>query len=130
MTSAEANSARQTTEETNRALIRRMFRAIDRGEFQALEQVFHPAIVYERGGYAPFTGLEAVMKFYRTERVLASGEHRLESIVVEGNQGACWGRFVGKKKSGEDVDLLFSDVYRFESGRVIFRRSHFYIGLV
>ena len=107
-----------------------MFRAIDAADFDALEQVFHPGVVYVRGGYAPFTGLDTVMNFYRMGRVLASGEHRLENIIVEGDHGACWGRFVGKKKSGEDVDLLFSDIYRFNSGKVFFRRSYFYVALV
>jgi hypothetical protein len=92
--------------------------------------VFHPEVVYERGGYAPFTGLDTVMNFYRTGRVLASGEHRLENIIIKGDQGASWGRFVGKKKSGEDVDLLFSEIYRFDSGNVVFRRSYIYVALV
>jgi len=114
----------------NSDLILRMFKAIDSHDWVALEDIYHHDAVYERGGYVPFVGVNAIMEFYRTARVLATGEHRLDRIVTEDSCSACWGRFEGRKKNGADVNVMFADVYRVESGKIIFRRSHFFVALV
>jgi len=103
-----------------------LFQAIDASDWEAILNIFHPEIVYERPGYAPFSGSERLLYFYQHERVLASGAHNLERIMYDGNSAACWGRFVGKKKDGSDVDEMFADVYTFEDGKIRTRRSFFF----
>jgi ketosteroid isomerase-like protein len=70
--------------------------------------------------------LERVMKFYREERVIASGKHHLENIVLEENSGACWGRFTGVHKNGSAIDERFADVYRIKNGKIWNRQSYFF----
>lgn len=103
-----------------------LFHAIDARDWNAFGRIFHPEIVYDRPGYESFSGLERLLKFYRDERILASGSHYIEQIVIENNHGACWGRFIGLKKDGTPADVLFTDVYSFEQGRIKKRRSYFF----
>ncbi|MDT5270737.1 MAG: hypothetical protein QOH49_2923 [Acidobacteriota bacterium] len=110
----------------NNEIVQQLFDAIDSSNWEALEKLFHPEVVYERPGYDPFSGRERVMRFYREERILASGRHKLESVVLDGENGACWGRFVGFKKDGAAVDERFADVYSFDEGRIKARRSYFF----
>lgn len=104
----------------------KLFKGVDSSNWDDLRELFHSDIVYERPGYEPFNGLERVMRFYQHERILASGEHRIEKIVFEGDNGVCWGRFVGFKKDGSEVDELFADVYSFVDGKIRTRRSYFF----
>ena len=107
-------------------IIVNLFGAIDSSDWAALTRIVHPEIVYERPGYEPFKKIERLLQFYQKERVLASGTHRLECIVHDGDHAACWGRFVGKKRDGSDVDELFADCYTFEDGKIRTRRSFFF----
>lgn len=111
-------------------LLHTMFKAIDSNDWESLEPIFHQNIVYQRGGYEPFRGIDRVMKFYRQERILASGRHNLEGVVVDGDRGACWGRFEGQKKDGGDVVVDFADVYLFANNKIVFRKSHFFVSSV
>jgi uncharacterized protein len=103
-----------------------LFRAIDSSDWKSIANTCHPEIIYERPGYAPFKNLEKLLYFYQHERMLASGTHYLEGIVHEGSSAACWGRFVGKKKDGSDVNEMFADIYTFEDGRIRTRKSFFF----
>lgn len=107
-------------------IILELFSAIDSSDWISLEKLFHKEIVYERPGYDPFSGLDRVMEFYQKERILASGAHLLEKVVLNGEHGACWGRFIGFKKDGSEVDERFADVYSFKEGRIRTRRSYFF----
>ena len=106
--------------------IRNLFEAIDTSDWKTLRNLFHPEMIYERPGYEPFDGLNRVMQFYQTERILASGQHHLENILLEGDSGVCCGRFIGFKKDGGAVDERFADVYSFADGKIRTRRSYFF----
>ena len=60
-------------------LIRGMFAAIDAGEFDRLREYFAADVVYERPGYEPLRGIEALENFYRHERIIARGAPRTSS---------------------------------------------------
>src|SRR4051794_12168042 len=107
-------------------IIVQLFGAIDSSDWAEVARIVHPEISYERPGYEPFKNIERLLHFYRNERVLASGKHSLEWIVRDGDHAACWGRFVGKKLDGSDVDELFADCYTFEGGKIRTRRSFFF----
>lgn len=110
-------------------LLRAMFKAIDDRQFDRLPEFFHRDIVYERPGYEPLVGLAAVMHFYREVRVLGSGRHGFDAIVMDGDNGACWGRWVGFKKDGTLIDLEFADGYTFADGKLKHRKSFFFTPL-
>jgi hypothetical protein len=103
-----------------------MFRAIDSRDWRELPGFFDPEVVYERPGYDPFVGIDRLMTFYEKERVIAEGTHHLQSVLVDGDRAACWGRFVGKHRDGGDIGVTFADFHELRNGRIRARRSFFY----
>lgn len=103
-----------------------LFRTIDARRWDELGTFFHPEIVYQRPGYAPIEGVERLLHFYRHERVIASGEHRLEAVVAQDGHAACWGRFVGVGRDGAPIDEAFADTYTLRDGRICARKSFFF----
>jgi len=106
--------------------VRKVFQTIDSRDWDGLQRVFCENMTYERPGYEPLVGYERVKKFYREERVIASGTHFLEGVVVNDDSGACWGRFVGVHKNGSAIDERFADAYTFENGKIRTRKSYFF----
>ena len=106
--------------------IRDLYRTIDAGDWTALADFFHPDIVYERPGYAPLVGLERVLRFYREERVVASGEHQVEGVLHELDRAACWGRMRGTLRDGAPTEVRFADVYSLEEDKIRTRCSYFF----
>ena len=107
-------------------IITELFRAIDTQDWEALTCIFHPEVVYERPGYEPFIGIRRLLHFYRKERILATGQHYLECVIVKANYGACSGRFRGITKDNIPADERFADIYSFETGMIKTRRSYFF----
>jgi ketosteroid isomerase-like protein len=107
-------------------LILRLFETVDARRWSALGEVFHPDVVYERPGYEPLRGFEAVKDFYVNRRVIARGRHIIEGMAIENECGACWGRFEGAKHDDTPIDERWADVYTFADGRIRTRRSHFF----
>jgi ketosteroid isomerase-like protein len=108
-------------------LVHDLFRAIDGREFDRLREICHPEVTYERPGYEPFSGIDRLLRFYREERVIASGEHQLAAVVVNDTHAACWGRFVGTHRDGSPIDVEFADTYVLEDGAIRRRKSFFYV---
>ena len=110
----------------NKNLIMDLFKAVDSRDWATLSNIFHPEIVYERPGYEPFAGIDRVMQFYERDRILISGKHYIEHIVIEGNSGACFGRFIGIKKDHSAADERYADVYLFKDGMIKTRKTYFF----
>lgn len=108
------------------ARIREMFRRVDDSEWDSLPRFFHEEIVYERPGYSPLVGLERVLLFYEQERVIARGTHLIDHVVIGEGVGACWGRLEGILKDGSETNERFADVYSFDGGKIVSRRSYFF----
>jgi branched-chain amino acid aminotransferase len=107
-------------------LITRLFETVDSRQWEGLKNFFCDEMIYERPGYDPLVGRERVEKFYREERVIASGKHLLDNIIVNESSGACWGRFVGVHKNGAALDERFADCYTFQDGKIKTRKSYFF----
>lgn len=107
-------------------IISHLFRAIDQRDWAAFRELFDPEVVYERPGYPPLAGMDRLLRFYAEERIIVSGQHYIEQIVIDDQHGACWGRFVGVTKDGSPADELFTDVYTFAEGKIKARRSYFF----
>lgn len=103
-----------------------LFGIIDSRRWDELGAFFHPEVVYQRPGYDPIVGVDRLLQFYRHERVIASGEHRLEAVVVQDGHAACWGRFVGVSRDGAPIDEAFADTYVLSDGRISARKSFFF----
>jgi ketosteroid isomerase-like protein len=111
-------------------LVQDLFRAVDARDFERLRGIFHPEVVYERPGYPPFTGIDRLLRFYREERVIECGEHRLTAVVANDDHAACWGRFVGTHRDGSPIDVEFADTYALDAGAIRHRKSYFFAPLV
>lgn len=115
-----------TTAALASTLVHDLFQAIDTRSFERLRDICHSDVTYERPGYEAFVGIERLLKFYREERVIASGDHLLTAVVIDETHGACWGRFLGAHRNGSDIDVEFADTYEIEDGRILRRKSFFY----
>jgi ketosteroid isomerase-like protein len=108
-------------------LVARMFQAIDARDWNRFEHIFQAGVAYFRPGYPPMTGLNELVRFYDTERIIARGQHRLETVIIgEAGQIASWGHFSGITRSGAEVAEDFSEIYQIVDGRVASRRTFFY----
>ena len=107
-------------------IVHELFDAIDSNRWERLPELFDAEVVYERPGYEPFRGLERLDRFYREERVIASGRHHLTGVVVGDGQAACWGRFVGVHRDGSPLDVDFADTYELADGRIRLRKTFFF----
>jgi ketosteroid isomerase-like protein len=108
------------------AFVKGLFGAIDGQEWDALPDFFAPDCRYERPGYEPIIGLPALLGFYAHERIIASGRHFVEKVAIAEDAIVCWGRFVGRSRSGRDLDEVFTDVYDLEADRIRLRRTFFF----
>lgn len=101
------------------------YERVDAGDLEGLLALFHPEIVYERGGRPPIRGLAALRRFYTEQRIIREGRHELEAVLVEGQHVAVRGRFRGVLKSGEQVTVRFADFHDFRDGLIWRRYSYF-----
>jgi ketosteroid isomerase-like protein len=105
--------------------MRLFLRAIDEEDWGVVEALLHPAVEYDVSGFVPFRGRDAVMNYYRNVRPVAIGEHIIESILADGDSGACWGRFTGKRRDGAEISVWFADIMQFENRKIRRRRVYY-----
>jgi len=111
----------------NERKLRDLFDTIDRGEFDRFREFFAEDVFYERPAYPPLTGVEDLIRFYRDERIIASGQHMPEHVVANEACGAAWGRYQGVTRTGEPIDVIWADVYSFDDrGLIKSRRGYFF----
>jgi uncharacterized protein len=103
-----------------------MFAAIDGRAFDDLERYFTHDVVYERPGYEPIRGIADLLRFYREERRIESGQHDVESLVCGDDAAVAMGTFQGVLKDGAPATEPFADAYRFQNGRIAHRKTYFF----
>ena len=110
-----------------RELVARLFGVIDGARFDDLATVFAAEAVYERPGYEPLQGLPRIEHFYRHERVIGSGQHRVEDVTCS-DQGSVisYGVFVGQSRDGAPLEERFADVYRVQGEKIVRRTTYFF----
>lgn len=113
------------------------YQLVDAGDVDGVVDWFTPNGIYHRPGYPPMEGADALREFYSGERVIESGQHHVDAVIVDGVRAAVYGRFVGRLKDGTAVSVGFADflVYDHADGaqapaadgaaRVIERRTYF-----
>jgi ketosteroid isomerase-like protein len=103
-----------------------MFASVDAADWDALSELLDSDVVYERPGYPEFVGRARVLDFYRHERVVVSGRHEIEGVIVDGDTTASWGRMQGTLSDGSQADVRFAEVCTFVGARIRTRRSYFF----
>ena len=114
------------TEESSLGHIQAMFQAIDAKDWEALPAFFRDHAVYNRPGYPSLIGIHEIDRFYRRERIIQSGTHRIESFVQTGAHCCAIGHFEGFLKSGQGVQIDFCDSYTLFNRQITFRKTYFY----
>lgn len=109
-----------------KAVVESYFQCVDANDFDRLVHLFTVDTVYERPGYEPILGREALRSFYAQDRVIASGQHHIDQVVVEGDWACAWGSFSGRSRSGAELREKWCDVYRFLGAEICHRRTHFF----
>ncbi len=109
-----------------RDIIRTYFDAVDANDLDQVLEQFHTDVVYERPGYPQLEGKQRLRHFFTEERVIATGRHDVEGIVVEGEQATAWGAFTGISRTGSALSERWCDVYWFRDGRIERRRTYFF----
>lgn len=100
-----------------------IYRSIDHRNWDDLEKLLSPDVIYSRPGYPDFTSRSDFIHFYKNARPIDRGAHSLQAIITRESLGCCWGAFNGLSSDGGKIDILFSDWYLFENGLVSTRRT-------
>ncbi len=106
------------------------YTAVDSGDVEAVLDCFSDDAVYRRPGYEPIVGREGLRDFYSGVRVIDSGAHEVQDIVVEGDRSAIRCRFVGRLKDGSAAEVGFADFFGFAGDHIATRTTFFYAASV
>lgn len=108
------------------ARTRAYYERVDAGDVDGVVDWFAEDGVYHRPGYPPMRGRAALSAFYGGERVIESGSHTLDQLLVDGASVAVRGRFEGRLRDGSQVTVGFADFIDYDAdGRAVERRSYF-----
>jgi uncharacterized protein len=106
-------------------LVRNYYAYVDAQRLDAMLELFHEDIVYERQGTPTIKGIEALQRFYQQERIIESGTHSLDQVLPGKDWVAVRGRFAGRLRDGRQVTLRFTDWHHFQNDKIIRRESLF-----
>jgi ketosteroid isomerase-like protein len=106
--------------------VRRYYRTVDSLGSDATVALFSENAVYRRPGYDAICGRAALTDFYGGVRVIASGHHTVDDILIDGDRAAVRGRFHGVLRDGEEVDVGFADFLHYEADLIADRTTYFY----
>ena len=109
-----------------RASVLRYYRTVDTGAPEDVVALFATDAVYRRPGYAPLVGSEELLAFYAGRRVIASGRHTVDRLLVDADTAAVQGSFRGILRDGEAVALRFADFFRIDEGGLIAQRDTYF----
>jgi steroid delta-isomerase len=111
--------------------VRRYYDCVDSNDVDGVVALFTDDAVYHRPGYEPLVGRRRLERFYREERVIQRGEHRLAAVVVHGPAVAVHGEFSGTLRDGRELTLRFADFFlATETGSFRRRDTFFFTPLV
>lgn len=107
------------------ASARQYYDNVDNRSADDVVALFTPHATYRRPGYPEFVGRQALLNFYRNDRVIKSGHHDLERIVSQRDIAAVQGCFRGELRDGTPVEVRFVDIFRFDNGMIAERSTYF-----
>lgn len=105
---------------------RHYYTTVDTGDAESTVALFGEHATYRRPGYDEIRGREALLRFYGGERVIASGRHTVDEVIVDGDHAAVRGRFAGELRDGSRVEVGFADFLHYEAGLIADRTTYFF----
>lgn len=107
-------------------LVKRYYSTVDAGDAGATSALFAAHASYDRPGYPTMVG-QQITDFYHGERVIESGAHSLQEIIVDGDRASSRGVFSGRLKDGSETSVGFADFFLFDTeGLIAERTTYFY----
>jgi ketosteroid isomerase-like protein len=106
--------------------IRSYFDAIDANDIERVLSLYADDVVYERPGYDAIDGKQQLRHFFVDERVIASGRHRIDGVIVDGDRVSAWGSFAGLSRTGAELNERWCDVYEFRDALIARRCTYFF----
>jgi steroid Delta-isomerase len=106
-------------------VVRRYYELVDARDFAAMAELFASDVVYRRPGYDPMVGLEQMLTYYRSVRVIVSGKHHLHAVLSDGSSVAVAGTFYGQVKDRGHVSQGFADFFSIAEGKINARSTYF-----
>lgn len=114
-----------TTEITSaHALITEMFSIIDEDRWNDLATVFAAGCVCLPARSEPVVGLEMIERYYRHDRVVASGQHHIDGLASDLSVAACWGTFTGVARNGQPISEAFAEALAVRDGKIVWRSTY------
>ncbi len=110
--------------------IEKYYRLVDANDIDGILALFTANCIYERPGYDPILGSQALRRFYEVDRVIAAGAHVVDRVITAADSAAVEGIFEGVLRSGEEVSVRFADFFHMVEGLIGSRRTYFYAPLV
>lgn len=114
---------------TSTEAVREYYSIVDRCPIDVCD-LFTQTAKYWRSGTGLLVGRDSLVRFYTSERMIASGTHTLEALVAEPLRAAACGEFTGWLRDGTNVETGFADFFWFQpdaSGRLLIshRKTYF-----
>jgi predicted ester cyclase len=115
--------------ETNKALVRRFYTEIDRGNLDAMDEIV--AVDYLDHNPPPFPGLapgrEGLKQSFRLFATATPGYHRIEDQIAEGDKvvtrltsfGKHEGDLPGAPRTGNDMTMTSITIHRIANGQLV-----------
>lgn len=111
-----------------RALITDLFEIIDGRRWDELGRVLAEDCVAHPARSEPLVGLARIEHYYRHERPIESGRHRLDAVVSDVGAAACWGTFTGRTAAGEDISVSLAEAFLVRDGKIVWRTTYVHPG--
>lgn len=103
------------------ALATQLLRAIDDEDWAGVAALFAADAEYRTPAGQVLLGRDAIEHYYRRERSVANGIHRIEQLWTQGAWTAASGEFSGTTPAGTRQCLHFLDRLRIEAGQIVER---------
>lgn len=107
-------------------MVRRYYDLVDAQEYSELVLLFAEDSVYQRPGYEPMTGRDALASFYGGTRVITGGKHAIVELIANGDKVAVAGQFAGTVSGGKEIDIRFADFFTIGADGLIRVRDTFF----
>ncbi len=104
-----------STIEENKALIRRFFTAIERGDLRVFDEIVAEDYDDHLAGQSP--GRETLKQYFTGLRS-AFPDLQLPISAVNAVRGTHKGEFIGLKATGRKIDAMAFQLYRIQNGQV------------
>jgi steroid delta-isomerase-like uncharacterized protein len=114
--------------EDNKAVVRRFFELFNRGDFEAMGEVYASDVIDHNPGpsQAPgLAGVKQILALFRAglpditvtvDHMIAEGDLVVTRQTARGSQS---GEFLGLPATGRAVEMTAHDMYRLKSGKVV-----------